>query len=60
MDPYIHNINAGKTGATIPVQARLYSLKEGEKEVDETLCPISPFMRPMKMAGEMMLMLGLR
>ncbi len=36
-DPFGNNIDAGRTGTNIPVQARLYYLKEGTKEADETL-----------------------
>ena len=36
-DPFGNNIDAGSTGTIIPVQARLYYLKEGTSEADETL-----------------------
>jgi transglutaminase-like putative cysteine protease len=36
-DTYGNNINAGKINTTVPLLAKFYSLKEGEKEIQETL-----------------------
>ncbi|MEW6215506.1 MAG: hypothetical protein AB1478_09960, partial [Nitrospirota bacterium] len=50
-DPYGNNINAGKTGTTIPVMAKIFYLREGETEIDETLQCNGSTMTCTKIAG---------
>ncbi len=41
VDAFGNNINAARSGSTIPLQARLYTLKEGKKTIDEKVCDLT-------------------